>query len=148
MARATSSLLLKRINPEKTGMMRRTVFFCLLISLCATISAQTFWLGADISGTTEMEAWGVQLRNAKGEPRENTALMRELGLNAVRLRVWVNPKNRFSGKDDVVRMALRAKDWGMAVMIDFHYSDWWADPGQQNIPEAWKSYSYQQMRRR
>jgi len=111
------------------------------------VLAQTFWLGADISGTTELEARGWQLRNAKGEPRENTALMRELGLNAVRLRVWVNPKDGFSGKDDVVRMARRAKEWGMPVMIDFHYSDWWADPGQQNIPAAWKDMDYEQMKR-
>jgi len=44
-------------------------------------------------------------------------------------------------------MALRAKDWGMAVMIDFHYSDWWADPGQQNIPADWKSMTYEEMKK-
>ena len=122
-------------------------FLVLLFSAvaCLQATAQTFWLGADISGTTELEARGVQLRNMQGEPRENTALMRELGLNAVRLRVWVNPKDGFCAKDDVVRMALRAKEWGMAVMIDFHYSDWWADPGQQNIPAAWKEMNYEQM---
>ena len=87
------------------------------------------------------------MRNSKGEPRENTALMHELGLNAVRLRVWVDPveHGNFCNKADVVRMARRAKDWGMAVMIDFHYSDWWADPGQQNIPSAWRNMSYEQM---
>ena len=91
----------------------------------------------------------MQLRNTEGEPRECTALMRELGLNAIRLRVWVNPDEHgcFCDKDDVVKMALRAKDWGMAVMIDFHYSDWWADPGQQNIPAAWKEMSYEQMKK-
>jgi arabinogalactan endo-1,4-beta-galactosidase len=107
---------------------------------------ETFWLGADISGTTEQEARGVQLRNVKGEPRECTALMYELGLNAIRLRVWVHPRDGFCAKDDVVRMARRAKDWGMALMIDFHYSDWWADPGQQNIPAAWKDMTYGQMK--
>ena len=127
-------------------MRKRFFSFFLGAALCLSAHAQTFWLGADISGTTELEARGVQLRNAKGEPRENTALMRELGLNAVRLRVWVNPRHGFSGKDDVVRMALRAKDWGMAVMIDFHYSDWWADPGKQNIPAAWRDMGYEQMR--
>ena len=105
-----------------------------------------FWLGADVSGTTELEARGGQLCNAQGEPRENTQLMRELGLNAVRLRVWVNPKDGFCAKDDVVRMALRAKENGMALMVDFHYSDWWADPGQQNIPAQWKSMNYEQMK--
>ena len=110
-------------------------------------SQRTFWLGADISGTTELEARGTKLFNAKGEERENTALMKELGLNAVRLRVWVNPKAGFCSKEDVLVMALRAKVLGMAVMIDFHYSDWWADPAQQNIPEAWKDLNYKQMKK-
>ena len=122
----------------------KLLFAALLSSL--TLEAQTFWLGADISGTTDLERRGVQLYNAQGEPRECTALMRELGLNAVRLRVWVNPKDGLCNKADVVRMAKRAKDWGMAVMIDFHYSDWWADPGQQNIPDVWKEMSYEQMK--
>ncbi len=110
-------------------------------------SQRTFWLGADISGTRELEARGTKLYNAKGEERENTALMKELGLNAVRLRVWVNPKAGFCSKEDVLVMALRAKVLGMAVMIDFHYSDWWADPAQQNIPEAWKDLNYKQMKK-
>ena len=109
-------------------------------------AAEPFWLGADISGTTGLEARGVQLMNAQGEPRENTALMKELGLNAVRLRVWVNPKDGFSGKDDVLVMAKRAQALQMPVMIDFHYSDWWADPGKQNIPEAWSRMSYSELK--
>ena len=131
--------------------------FTIFIAACAslTMMAQTalakgttFWLGADISGTTELEARGKQLCNSQGEPRENTALMHELGLNAVRLRVWVNPVEHggFCNQEDVVRMALRAKDWGMALMVDFHYSDWWADPGQQNIPAQWKSMNYEEMK--
>jgi arabinogalactan endo-1,4-beta-galactosidase len=124
-----------------------TIVVALLLG-SLTVQGQRFWLGADISGTTDLEHRGVQLRNAQGEPRECTALMRELGLNAVRLRVWVDPKEHggFCDKADVVRMALRAKDWGMAVMIDFHYSDWWADPAQQNIPTAWKEMDYEQMK--
>ena len=129
--------------------MKRLLDLTLFLCVAMTIQAQDFWLGADISGTIELEAKGKQLRNAKGEPRENTALMRELGLYAVRLRVWVNPveHGNFCNKEDVLRMALRAKDWGMALMIDFHYSDWWADPGQQNIPAQWKSMTYEPRRR-
>ena len=126
--------------------MKRFLNILFLVCISMTVSAQQFWLGADISGTTDLEARRVQLRNSKGEPRECTALMRELGLNAVRLRVWVNPKDGLCSKDDVIRMAKRAKDWGMALMIDFHYSDWWADPGQQNIPEAWKKMTYEDMK--
>lgn len=125
----------------------RLIFVMLLGALVAQAQTEEpFWLGADISGTTELEAHNVQLMNAQGEPRENTALMKELGLNAVRLRVWVNPMRGFSSKDDVLVMAKRAQALDMALMIDFHYSDWWADPGKQNIPDAWKDCTYEQMK--
>ena len=114
---------------------------------CAAMSQDPFWLGADISGTTMMEHQGVRFFNAAGSVRENTALMRELGLNAVRLRVWVNPRDGFCAPADVLTMALRAREHGMAVMVDFHYSDWWADPGKQTIPAAWRDMSYSQMKR-
>ncbi len=128
-------------------MKRLNILLCLLVVACGGALAQgTFWLGADISGTTALEAHGGQLYNSSGEPRENTQLMKELGLNAVRLRAWVNPKDGFCRPDDVLLMASRAKALGMEVMIDFHYSDWWADPGQQNIPAAWKELSYNEMR--
>ena len=130
--------------------MKRILAFLIGVCVVSAVQAQqSFWLGADISGTTELEARGCQLRNTQGEPRENTALMRELGLNAVRLRVWVNPVEHggFCNKEDVVRMALRAKNWGMALMIDFHYSDWWADPGHQNIPAQWKQMTYKEMKK-
>jgi arabinogalactan endo-1,4-beta-galactosidase len=136
-------------NKKMWLFMKRTILFLMISVIVLTIGAQSleepFWLGADISGTTEMESRGIQLTNANGEPRENTALMKELGLNAVRLRVWVNPRTHFSSKEDVLVMASRAKALGMAIMIDFHYSDWWADPGKQNIPAAWAEMNYEEM---
>lgn len=104
-----------------------------------------FWLGADISGTTAMEAHGAKFYNNSGEQRENTALMKELGMNAVRLRVWVNPKGGFCSKEDVLEMAQRAKANDMEVMLCFHYSDSWADPQKQPIPEAWKDYDCKEL---
>lgn len=129
-------------------MLIKFVVSLLLIFASTTAFAQekeTFWLGADISGTTELEAQGTKLYNAQGEIRENTALMKELGLNAVRLRVWVNPRGGWSGAQDVLEMAKRAKYYGMAVMIDFHYSDWWADPGKQTIPAQWQYLKYDEL---
>lgn len=109
-----------------------------LESACAQVS--DFALGADISGVTAIEARGEHLYNAKGELRECTALMHELGLNAIRLRVWVNPAKGFCSPEDVLEMAKRAKYYGMDIMINFHYSDWWADPGHSPIPAAWQYY--------
>lgn len=96
-----------------------------------------FALGADISWTTKLEYLGCKFRSRNYKEKECTALMKELGMNAIRLRVWVNPADRYSGKDDVLEMARRAKENGMRLMIDFHYSDSWADPGKQVIPAAW-----------
>lgn len=102
-----------------------------------------FAKGADISWATELESQGHSFYNAGGEKRECTALMKELGLNAIRLRVFVEPRNGYSaagfcGKDDVVAKAKRVQELGMPVMIDFHYSDNWADPGKQFKPKAWQ----------
>ena len=96
--------------------------------------------GADISWVTEMESKGHKFYNAKGEERECTALMKELGLDAIRLRVWVDPKEQgnWCNIADLTAKARRAADLGMDVMVDFHYSDGWADPGQQHKPAAWK----------
>lgn len=107
----------------------------------------TYWLGADISGTTAMEAHGAKFYNTSGEERENTALMKELGMNAVRLRVWVNPKGGFCSKEDVLEMAKRAKANDMEIMLCFHYSDSWADPQKQPIPEKWKNYNYEELKK-
>ncbi|MBQ8501896.1 MAG: glycosyl hydrolase 53 family protein [Bacteroides sp.] len=100
----------------------------------------SFAKGADISWVTEYEKAGHKFYNADGRERECTALMKELGLNAIRLRVWVDPSGHgdWCNKEDLVLKAKRAHALGMDVMVDFHYSDWWADPGQQHKPAAWK----------
>ena len=112
-------------------------------------TSEEFAKGADISWITEYESKGYAFYNSNGEKRECTALMKELGLDAVRLRVWVNPTahNNWCNKEDLLVKARRAKDLGMDIMVNFHYSDWWADPGKQNIPDAWKSHTYEQMKK-
>ena len=108
-----------------------------------------FYKGADISWVTELESKGQKFYNANGQERECTALMKEYGMNAIRLRVWVDPSkhDNWCNKEDVFVKAKRAKALGMEVMIDFHYSDWWADPAKQNIPASWKGHSYEEMKK-
>ena len=110
-----------------------------------TGSAPSFAKGADISWVTEMESKSYSFYSSSGIPTECTALMKELGCNAIRLRVWVNPSGGWCNKEDVLVKALRAKKQGLAVMIDFHYSDSWADPGKQNPPAAWKDMNVPEM---
>ncbi|MBQ0074457.1 MAG: glycosyl hydrolase 53 family protein [Prevotella sp.] len=127
----------------------RKHIFTLLLSLMslAAWAQEEFSLGADISWCTEQESRGNKCYNYNGEEREATALMKEMGLNAIRLRVWVDPSEHgnWCNKEDVLVKALRAKALNMDVMIDFHYSDWWADPAKQNIPAAWAKHKYKQL---
>lgn len=101
--------------------------------------AATFIKGADVSWITEMESSGLKLYNSAGTETECMALMKSLGMNAIRLRVWVNPSPAWNNTADVVAKAARAKSAGLKIMIDFHYSDSWADPGQQTKPAAWST---------
>jgi arabinogalactan endo-1,4-beta-galactosidase len=97
-----------------------------------------FARGADVSWLTEMERSSIKFYDADGREKECMALLRDLGMNAIRLRVWVNPANGWCNKGDVLAKAFRANNLGMRLMIDFHYSDSWADPGQQTKPAAWE----------
>jgi arabinogalactan endo-1,4-beta-galactosidase len=100
-----------------------------------------FAKGADIGWLSQMEASGKKFYDASGTPMDCISLLKSLGINCIRLRVWVNPSAGYCNKADVVAMAIRAKNAGMRIMIDFHYSDTWADPGNQNKPVAWANLS-------
>ena len=101
----------------------------------------SFANGADISWLTEMELAGRKFYTATGTEQECISLLKSLGMNAIRLRVWVNPAGGWNGTADVVAKAVRARNLGLRILIDFHYSDSWADPGQQTKPAAWSGLS-------
>jgi arabinogalactan endo-1,4-beta-galactosidase len=84
-----------------------------------------------------MESNGRKFYNSAGTEQEGMLLLKNLGMNTIRLRVWVNPAGGWNNKADVLAKATRAKNLGMRLMIDFHYSDTWADPGHQTKPAAW-----------
>tara|TARA_R110002126_G_scaffold291752_1_gene456842 strand:+ start:18626 stop:20290 length:1665 start_codon:yes stop_codon:yes gene_type:complete len=112
-------------------------------------NTNTIAKGADISWMTEMESQGYSWKDNAGNTKELMPLLKEYNLDAVRLRVWVNPDNSDANGwcdiDDVVTKAEKAKNNGLDVMICIHYSDWWADPGQQTKPADWSSYSVSQL---
>ena len=118
---------------------------CITLFGCNTTH---FWKGADIGWATEYDANGLKFYNNNGEQRECTALMKELGLDAVRFRVWVDPSKHgnWNSKEDLLVKARIARDLGMAIMVDFHYSDFWADPKKQNIPAAWSGKPYEEVK--
>jgi len=75
-----------------------------------------------------------------GNQKDILQILKEQGINSIRLRVWT-VKSGDSSKAQVVEMCKRVKKMGIDVMIDFHYSDTWADPGNQKIPSAWTDQS-------
>lgn len=102
----------------------------------------TFAKGADVSWLTEMESSNMTFNNKNGVATECMQLLKEdCGVNAIRLRVWVNPKEGWNNVEDVLVKARRADALGLRLMIDFHFSDTWADPAHQAIPAAWASYT-------
>lgn len=98
-----------------------------------------FAKGADVSWLTQMEASGRKFYNSSNTETECLQLLKSIGVNAIRLRVWVNPTGGWNNSADVVAKATRAKNLGLKILIDFHYSDSWADPGQQTKPTAWNA---------
>ena len=119
--------------------------------LPAALEAQrpAYAIGADISWVTEMEAGGKKFYDASGVETDLFQLLKDLGMNSIRLRVWVNPETAYgawSDKADVVVKAKRAHALGMTVMIDFHYSDFFTDPGTQTKPVAWDGMSFTELK--
>ncbi|MBP6610118.1 MAG: glycosyl hydrolase 53 family protein [Paludibacter sp.] len=106
----------------------------------------SFALGADISWITEMESAGKLFYTSDGNPIEIIALTKSLGMNSVRLRVWVDPIDGWCNTADLLIKAKRANELGMRIMIDFHYSDWWADPGKQTKPVSWTNLNLNELK--
>lgn len=106
----------------------------------------TFFRGADISWLAQMEATGYVFYDENGNPSDCLDLLTARGINAVRLRVFVHPSSHpISGHcspEETALMAARCRQKGLDVMIDFHYSDTWADPGHQTKPAAWAAVPF------
>jgi len=105
-------------------------------------SNPSFAKGADISWVTEMESAGKKFYSSAGTETECMTLLKSLGMNSIRLRAWVNPSSNWNSTADVVAKALRAKNLGLKIMLDIHYSDTWADPGHQTKPAAWAAQDF------
>lgn len=118
----------------------------ILGTIVASSSSHALIKGADISWITEMEDNGYEFYNDWGYRQDVLSILRDHGMNAVRLRVWVNPSDGYySSIDDVIVKAQWAKAANMDVMIDFHYSDTWADPGNQWKPAEWAYLSFEDL---
>ncbi len=112
-----------------------------LIASSAARAAEPFYLGADVSTLLQVEQrGGVYLDD--GKPTDAIKLFMKHGWTCFRLRIWVDPRGGANGLDYTTKLAKRIKDAGGTFMLDFHYSDWWADPQKQNKPAAWAKLDF------
>lgn len=130
----------------KTFRLMSTLFF--LFVLCLGIHAQQRLLGGDISLLPSYEEAGTVYRDEAGKAVAPLEYFKEEGWNAIRVRLFVEP-DRASAEhkgegvcqdlDYVMKLGQRIKKAGYQFMLDFHYSDTWADPGKQFMPYRWKN---------
>lgn len=111
-------------------------------------------LGADISFLPELEARGMKF-SENGVEKDAIQILKDHGFNYVRLRIFndpardsgYSPGKGFCDLSNTLKMAKRVKAAGMKLLLDFHYSDYWADPGKQYKPAAWRKYSFEELKK-
>lgn len=113
---------------------------------------EDFIFGMDASQVPALEASGVKYYNHAGAEQDVFQTLAENGINYIRVRVWNDPFDQ-NGKgygggncniDTAVAIGKRATQYGMKLLVNFHYSDFWADPGKQMVPKAWKSMNLEE----
>ncbi len=112
-------------------------------------AAAAFFKGADISWAPQMEAHGYTWKNAAGQSQDLLTILKGYGINAIRLRTFVNPSGSATDGHcsitEVAALAKRVKAAGMSVMLDYMFGDTWNSVGVQNPPAAWKNLNYSQL---
>lgn len=111
----------------------------------STVIAQTdstqFLKGADVSFIPQIEDLGG-LYKIDGAPEEPLKIFKDHGFNCIRLKIWHTPTEAYNNLEKILVMARRIKDRDLKFLLDFHYSDTWADPGRQTKPAAWVGASF------
>lgn len=103
-----------------------------------------YYKGMDISFLQEYMEKGMKTYDLDGTPTDPLELAKKHGVNAMRLRIWHTPENvpesgGYCSLERTIAMAKKIKQEGFDFLLDFHYSDWWADPGKQRKPMAWEN---------
>jgi arabinogalactan endo-1,4-beta-galactosidase len=116
-------------------------------SLCSLVSARDrdgFAIGADLSFLKQAEAQGAVFK-CGGEPKRGLEIFREHGYDWVRLRLFHTPSGLPNDLPYTISLAKEAKGLGFRFLLDFHYSDTWADPGKQALPAAWAGKTHEEL---
>ena len=116
-----------------------------VVSTSVSSQSRLSILGADVSTLQRGMELGARYYNASGAQQHALDILKDVGVNYIRLRVWVNPASGYNNKNRVVAFAPQVKSRGLKLLIDLHYSDYWADPGRQDTPTAWRNHSLSQL---
>lgn len=114
--------------------------------------SEDFTMGVDISSLISVEESGGKFYDANGDEADLFDILKNAGVNCVRIRVWNDPfdadgNSYGAGNCDIntaSEIGKRATKAGMGVLIDFHYSDFWADPNKQTVPKAWEGMTLEE----
>jgi len=108
-----------------------------------------FAIGADISWYPQMLQSGFVFRNKHKQEQELLQTLKDYNMDTIRLRTWVNPSDHprsgHCSASDTLAFAKKCSDMGYRIMLNFHYSDSWADPGKQVIPAAWAKLEFDEL---
>jgi len=126
------------MSKERTacaGMRVAVTFMCFFILLCSSSEAQQYAIGADLSFLKQAEDNGFAFKE-NGEAKAGLLIFKDHGYNWIRLRLFHTPTRLPNNLEYTIALAKEAKKEGFKFLLDYHYSDTWADPGKQFIPKA------------
>jgi arabinogalactan endo-1,4-beta-galactosidase len=104
--------------------------------------SDSFIRGIDISSLPEIETGNTSFISSIGIERDLLSILKDRGVNTIRIRLWKDPVNNHSSFEEVKLFSQRVHQMGMKVWLSVHYSDTWADPGHQQMPAVWSNVSY------
>ncbi len=128
------------------------LIFLLKANTGMSMSATDFYVGGDLSSIIEVEENGGTFYDDAGNEQDVFKILKENGMNSIRIRIWNDPVDEngtpyANGHNDLataIQIGKRATACGMRVFIDFHYSDYWADPSSQTVPKDWENLTFEE----
>ena len=114
------------------------------LAFCATTKAADYAVGADLSFLKQAEDRGTVFKD-DGQAKPGLQIFKDHGYNWIRLRLFHTPTQLPNNLDYTIALAKEAKKRGLKFLLNYHYSDTWADPGKQTIPKAWQGKSHAEL---
>src|SRR4030042_5167080 len=138
---------MKKLNPSDNFIRKRIIFLCLIVNLLLLYpfaDAQEYAIGADLSFLKMAEDRGFAFKE-NGTAKPGLEIFKNHGYNWIRLRLFHTPDRLPNNLEYTVALAREAKQMGYKFLLNYHYSDTWADPAKQFIPKAWERHTHSEL---